>query len=306
MPFKHHDVFTSAPSPEARLWRYMSLAKFLSLVHNSELFFSSLELLARSDPFEGTLPPSSFIHRQWASRHDAPEDIQSRLLGFLRRGETSLDIAFKSFKELRELRIRQAFAHRRSYFLSCWHMSEHESAAMWELYSKNAEGIAVVSSEQRIRSAFKESNPDIYGGQVSYADFDTEKFVMQEHNSFIPVLHKRMSFEHEKEYRLVHWDTEVTHKFIEPKDGYYEWDGKRFPNITGSMRTRVGRSEEEIEGIAPQLGHAIKCNLMELIEVVLVSPLSPPWFIETVQLAARAAGVTAPIKESGLLAEPMR
>lgn len=294
MPFKHHKVFLPAPSPDARLWRYMSLAKFLSLLHTSELYLSNLELMARTDPFEGTLPPSRFVHRQWTSLDDVPDSVKSRLTGFLKSQETSLNIAFERYRDLCELRIRQAFAHRRSYFINCWHIAEHESAAMWGLYSKNDEGVAIVSSERRIINALSGEKKEILGGKMSYADYDTEEFVMEDHNSFIPVLHKRVSFTHEQEYRLVYWDTDVTHKTVE------------LLSNKGPVRSTIGRTEDEIEQMTPHPGYGVQCDLPTLIESVYVSPLSPSWFIQTVQLAARAAKLVVEPKPSQLLSQPLK
>lgn len=294
MPFKHHKVFSPVPSPDARLWRYMSLAKFLSLLHTSELFLSNLELMARSDPFEGTLPPSRFVHRKWVSVNDVPGSVKSRLTGFLNPHGTSLDTAFDRYRDARELGIRQAFAHRRSYFINCWHIAEHESAAMWGLYSKNDEGIAIVSSEQRIIDALYGEKKDILGGKISYADYETEEFVMDDSNCFIPVLHKRLSFTHEQEYRLVYWDTAVTHKTVEVLTN------------NGPFRSTIGRTEEEIEQMTPHPGYGVQCDLTILIESVYVSPLSPPWFIQTVQLASRAAKLAVEPKPSLLLSQPLK
>jgi hypothetical protein len=47
--------------------------------------------------------------------------------------------------------------HRRklvsSYFVNCWHMNEHESAAMWRLYSQADEAICVQSTFARLADA---------------------------------------------------------------------------------------------------------------------------------------------------------
>ena len=46
------DVVTAFP--EVKVWRYMDLAKFISLIDRHQLFFSSVDLFG--DPYEGTLP----------------------------------------------------------------------------------------------------------------------------------------------------------------------------------------------------------------------------------------------------------
>lgn len=153
MPIKQHPEFNAPESPDTPIWRYLSLPKFLALLQSRSLYFSSLELLARDDPFEGTLPPSRFVHRTWEHPNDVPDDIRSRLDGFLHPEERGEVTALRRLKELQELRIRQAYAYRRSYFVNCWHLNNHESAAMWSLYSRTNEGIALVSSPARIEAA---------------------------------------------------------------------------------------------------------------------------------------------------------
>jgi hypothetical protein len=65
MTFKRHPTFTPTPNEDSKLWRYMNLPKFLSLLQTKSLFLCNLELMARSDLFEGTLPSSRFKHRKW-------------------------------------------------------------------------------------------------------------------------------------------------------------------------------------------------------------------------------------------------
>ena len=37
--------------------------------------------------------------------------------------------------------------------INCWHMNDHESAAMWKLYLKSNEGIAVQSTYETLRDS---------------------------------------------------------------------------------------------------------------------------------------------------------
>ena len=305
MPFKRHAAFTRAPTTASRLWRYMSLAKFLSVLQSRAIFFGSLELMARSDPFEGTLPPSRFVHRRWAKVEDVPEGIRDRLHGFLKPGE-GLERGLSRFKDLAELRIRQAYAYRRSYFVSCWHLNDYESAAMWDVYSRRDEGIAIVSSEDRFESGFAAEDRVIYGGTVAYGDYASEDLVIDDKNAFRPVLHKRISFAHEREYRLVHWDTSVTHKRIQAVGGRFDWDGHAIPDVARLQTSTVGRTEAEIEAAPVKGGHALECSINELIEAVYVSPTAEPWYEELVRNVGRTYGLSAPVSRSELLASPMR
>ncbi|AYH43790.1 hypothetical protein CDA09_10385 [Azoarcus sp. DN11] len=284
----------------------MSLPKFLSLLQQQALYFSSLEYLARSDPFEGTLPPARFAHRAWKSIEELPPEVRSKLPDYLKRGETDLDLAFTRLLDFHELRIRQAYAYRRSFFLNCWHQNEHESAAMWSLYSRANEGIAIVSSEDKFRLALAATPIDVYGGCVQYGDYGSAEFTIDDGNAFRPVLYKRQSFAHEREYRLVNWDTSVTHKDIDAVNGVFTWEGHIVPDVSGSGRITVGRSESEIEAIKPTPGIVVPCQLRELIARVVVSPLAEDWFFDVVAAASSAHGITVPVERSKLADEPLR
>lgn len=290
MPFKRHPTFQPAPSEESKLWRYMGLPKYLSILQDRSLFFCSLEMMARTDPFEGTLPASRFVHRKWASIDDVPEHIRDK---FLRP-----DIA--------ELRIRQAYASRKSYFINCWHLSEFESAAMWDIYSRKNEAIAIKSSESRFQAAFANAHHDIMGGKIVYGDYFDEDFEMDDSNAFTPVLHKRNSFFYEQEYRLVYWDTSIISKQIRSQNGFFRWNGHVVPDITGSGITNVPRSEEEIENLPVKPGHSINCDINALVEAIYISPSAKDWFLNVVKDVSLKYGLEAPVDRSPLMSKPLR
>ena len=50
--YKKHPEFSPPSQPDSDIWRYMDLAKFLSLLEDEALFFSSASSM--SDNFEGT------------------------------------------------------------------------------------------------------------------------------------------------------------------------------------------------------------------------------------------------------------
>lgn len=303
MPISQHPVFTPAPSPTAALWRYMGLPAFLSLIQRSTLCLSNLELLSHRDPFEGTLPPATFKHRDWTDIADAPREVRDRLPSFLKPGETDLTIGFRRYKDLVELRIRQAYSFRRAVFVSCWHLSEHESSAMWSVYSRLDEGIAIVSCEERMQSALEDSQGKIYGGMVQYEDFSA--LILKFDNSLTPIVYKRSSFAYESEYRLAHLDTSVTHKELIPVNDRFEWEGETYPAFGAPVIT-VGRSDKDIEAVAPRPVHEVRVDINRLIAKVYVSPLSPDWVFDTVKASATAFGLRAPVEKSPLYSKPLR
>lgn len=113
---------------------------------------------------------------------------------------------------------------------------------MWDIYSRRDEGIAIVSSESRIESALLDYENSVFGGCVTYEDYSKENLALDDSFAFTPILHKRVSFAYEREYRLVYWDTSVTHK-------------------AGSGLAPVERELEEIEAQKPFPGHYVSCDL---------------------------------------------
>ena len=110
----------SVPEATARLWRYMSFAKFCSLLKREELFFSLVGHM--EDRYEGFIYPP--IPREHGDRLQQAEH------------------------EARDLLRKIA----RTALISCWTESGHESSLMWETYA-DAEGVAVRTTFQRLQES---------------------------------------------------------------------------------------------------------------------------------------------------------
>lgn len=168
-----HPCFPQPADKSVRVWRYLDLAKFIWLLEKRKLYFSRLDLL--NDPHEGTTP---------------------RLLAMLR------DQQFREFGGEKLVAVipninRQT---RRSLYVSCWHMGSTESEAMWRLYCPNDSGVAIQTTYQKLVESV-DSDPHCYIGAVTYIDYETQGFPLN--NAYYPVMHKRISFAHEQEVRLV-------------------------------------------------------------------------------------------------------
>lgn len=168
-----HPCFPQPADTSIRVWRYLDLAKFVWLLENKNLYLSCLDLL--KDPHEGTTP---------------------RLLALARE------------QQLRELGADQLVAQmpainqqsRKSMYVNCWHFGNTESEAMWRLYCKNDDGVAIQTTYRKLVASI-EADPFCYIGSVTYIDYESQWFPLD--NGFYPVMHKRISFAHEQEVRLV-------------------------------------------------------------------------------------------------------
>src|SRR3954453_8868529 len=143
-------MLIEAPS-DARLWRFMSFTKFVSLLQSGALYFCNLERLAEIDPYEGLLAEPNYSHRTYKRIED---------MDLAERAEFGIDdenltdeirqLRFQGFLEQQEHHLRQSFAMRKSFFVNCWYMKAHESAAMWAIYGGGREGVAVTTNAMRV------------------------------------------------------------------------------------------------------------------------------------------------------------
>jgi hypothetical protein len=176
MYFVHPNL--ASPPDDAVIWRYMDLAKFLALLERKALFFVRMTELR--DPFEGHLTRTT-VERLRATPAAHPENERERLPEII---EHNLGVASQS---------------REIICVSCWHQNQVESAAMWELYMPSGQGIAIRTTFSRFKASFTSPKPDVVAGLVRYVDF--ESFEVDSSNIFNSGIIKRLSFEHEREFR---------------------------------------------------------------------------------------------------------
>ena len=137
--------------------------------------------------------------------------------------------------------------------INCWHQSIHESEAMWRLYAREEDGIAIKTDFNSFKNSFTCSG-DIYIGSVNYVDYNSH--FIPESNTFFPYLHKRKSFEHENEVRAI--------------SSIHKRDGEVYKNLR----------DDNINGVYYNV------DLSLLIHKVIVAPFAPDWFLELVKSAA--------------------
>ncbi|MCK2045600.1 MULTISPECIES: hypothetical protein [Chromohalobacter] len=155
-------------------------------------------------------------------------------------------------------------------YISCWHADNYESAALWGLYTKTNEAVAIETNYAKLRDVLPEN---VCLGLVNYIDYDREW--LPEGSSFYPFMHKRKSFEHEKEVRAVIQELPDAEKGI-----------------------ALGKENE-------RPGSNVNVDLNALIETVHVSPTAPKWFSELVSSVASAYRLSAPVNQSLLYSEPV-
>lgn len=228
----------------------MDFTKFVDLMDTQELFFPRADNLG--DPFEGSLPIRSANYRKYViDRLVDQEKIKKEY-----KGAASLQKDAES--ALKEMAV------------SCWHMNDHESAAMWKLYLKSDEGIAIQSTYSNLVKVLDVSPISINIGCVNYIDYETQSINFGD--AFAPYVNKRKSFEHEKELRAVIW-----------VKGYGNLE------LCGPL----------IDGIR------VKVSLNDLIERIYIAPNSPDWILGLVQSVAGKYEISKNVIRSKLDERPV-
>jgi hypothetical protein len=156
------------------------------------------------------------------------------------------------------------------YLVSCWHMNEHESAAMWKLYLQSNEGVCVQSTYRKLRSCLPKC---IDIGEIKYIDYEKESFTPNQLFNYI--LHKRKSFEHERELRAV------------------------FRKNSPSADAQPYKTKVEPAGLW------VEVDLSSLIETVYISPEALPWLVRVIQEVTNKYGLNVPVLQSALGGAPL-
>jgi len=146
-------------------------------------------------------------------------------------------------------------------------MSNHESAALWRLYLKSDEGIAIQTTRGRLAAAVSKSAEAVWSVPVKYIDYLNDDPPVP--TRMAPFRYKRKSFEHEKELRAI-----------------------VYTNIEDERGARLPPPSDT--------GIRLNASLTELIGTVHVAPTAPDWFYSLVVRISQNFGVTAPVVRSSL------
>lgn len=217
------------------------------------------------DPFEGQIGSFNRNDPDWRN----PNNIHARQL--------TPDVE----EQIREMR--------KCTFLSCWHESDVESAAMWDLYASDGKGIAISCSWGDLIGAIHPDIP-VEGMSVIYKDYD--KMPVPENNVRTIYGYKRSSFRHEEEVRLV------------VQDGTVSSSDAAQPMTLGRSVLGTGylAGEPIPDPYRPAEGGVMSVPLdLAAIRVdVKVSPDADDWWIDPIIQVTRQCGLDWSVSQSML------
>lgn len=249
-----HPAFKQPKDGRRKLWRYMDIAKFLSMLNYQELYFARSDTF--EDPFEGAATEIDIAYSdgRW-----------NEFVVYCQKEGFHIPQVVPSAKDSVYPFFRKFVA------INCWHENQFESAAMWDLYCDKSQGIAVVSSWDRLRESIHHEQ-EVFIGRVKY--IDRTKHITDE-NAMNFYLQKRKSFEHEREVRAV-----LTVFPTEPDP---------------EMLTRINTDVDTING-----GIAIKVSLARLIDCIYVAPMAPKWHYNLIKDTMLKYGFNFKVIQSNL------
>lgn len=219
------------PDASTIVWKYLDLSKFLDLLLSRKMFMARSDKF--EDKFEGTFSEPTFEELKRISGHKP---------GFL-----------DHYKD-----------RRKNVVISSWHINEYESYAMWQIFTKNNEGLAIQSTVGRIQEALApESRFGQYIGGVNYIDYKKEYIPFD--NNFFPFLLKRKSFQYEREVRII--------------------------------------TDLQDCGFAVNEGLKIDVDICRLIETIYIHPKSENWYKNLVVQLMEKLGFNFTIEKSDLESE---
>ncbi len=242
MPAREHPVFEPPQNVNISIWRYMDFTKFVFMLENKGLFLSRADKLG--DPFEGSYSKANKLLRPSVYKGRIPEQAIRQMGDFVK-------------------------LTRQWTMINCWHMNEHESAGMWKLYTQTSEAIAIKSTYIDLHNVLDEK---CFVGTVKYIDYDRDW--LPESNAFYPYIHKRLSFAHERELRVIHQELPI-------KDQKFDFSNQ--PPAQGILKT---------------------VDISSLINSIYVAPTAASWYKELVERIVQKYDLNKPVIQSSLDEEP--
>ncbi|MFL4472483.1 DUF2971 domain-containing protein [Paeniglutamicibacter sp. MACA_103] len=244
-----HESFENQPHGQDVLWRYMDIARFLSLLEDEAIYFARADQM--NDKWEGSYSQKNVDQRP---------------------------LMYGEHYEMMELAApqRRAFTLKAMY-MNCWHESPVESAAMWDIYQREGRGVAIKTDWDSLTASLASART-IFGGRVTYADYQLT--LIPEKNTFDAFMHKRLSFAHENEVRLI----TLAQDLIFPRH-----------DENGAV-IAVGPEPVVV---------SVPVDVKKLIHNVYVAPDSPSWITELIEKLAKRYGHDFEVRQSDLATDPI-
>ncbi|WP_339429601.1 hypothetical protein [Pseudomonas taetrolens] len=270
-------------SAETKVFRYMDLAKFLSLIHQKTIFFAkassyedSLEgMPTELDRFLGSESAELLdvtINLMWAGlATDVDDEIRKRNREEANRAKLdhenrNVNTIFGPLKTAQDFGYSSIVKAVSNWVdISCWHTdaSDVESMAMWKIYGGGSASVCVESTVGDVLSAMSiPPELNVIAGVVTYIDYQKDYVGIDEPIRFF--FNKSKHYEFEKELRFVLRSVQV----------------------------------DDVKASRVQPGTSVAVDPKVLIKGVMVSPTASNWFVELIGLVMRSSGYSVTVSKS--------
>lgn len=242
----NHNQGVYYPESNYEIARYMDINKFISIISSEEIFYPRVPFL--EDKYEGTLP-------------DLNKD---NVLNWYKSFE-DFSVDNKSAKKNSKEHIEMVEKYKEFCYISCWSIYEHESYALWKIYSDVNYGILIKTDRDSLIQAFNNAEDNLILSEVKYIDYSTGS--INDSILYFPLLYKNIPYSFEKELRVL---------------------------ILADFKTALKDQPPTHNG------KYVKIDINALIKEVIVSPYAPEWFYANVKSLMEKYKIFKPLKKSNL------
>ena len=306
MPYKESPYFDT-PHKQKKIWRYMSIEKFIAMLKKNSLYFPNLSLF--SDKKEGTLTEKSkeeVYKTSLLNEENTPilqDEAFRRMKGFVEDAEEfyTESVAEKEVKEHLNAEhsfqtLLQLFSNH-LMFCNSWFLKENESYTMWAGYGENSSptAIAIQTTIGDLIKSFASTNHQIHIGEIKYKDYEKEDIEGYEDFPSInlnnpdnvlklfyaPILHKRNIYQEEKEVRAIISFETICGEYL---DRIYTSEIPFYSDQLSRTDTPFFRRyDTNLMKDIPKKGISLKNNLQTLLKTIVISPNAKGYFHDPFQ-----------------------
>lgn len=241
----------SSLKANTKLYKYMDLEKFLSLIVTKKLCFCNQKKLKELDPYEGAMTRGELVREEYIKfLYDFVKKKGSFKYLKLIDGDT---------EKIIDLREEFKLYNDELYYIDCWHINTNESLAMWKVFSNNKNSIAISTTNKKLKSSIKTEDKEVNIQEVSYMDLLVTEKIMLNLNAIKVVKD------------TIYMDTEILRGFCEEggllrKTNYYSYE----------KELRLYFEDNNNDDITK----FIDIDPNSLIDEIIISPNCDEWFID--------------------------
>jgi hypothetical protein len=261
------------------IWRYMDLARYAVLL-NRGLHFASANSF--QDPWE-----ASFCLNDLKQFREANTQL------------TAIEI-----QGLWDKRISSKRKSLSRLGVSCWHISDHESSALWEIYQPKGLGIAVKSTVSRLYQSIIDSERRIETLPIKYSNYHE---IDATDDPYLLLTRKRPEFLYENEIRFVikfRTDEISEIEFYQTHDREHRVVSSDLSRPAGKISIRSASPDRSLNRRVTNAGMHLDIKHDLLIEKVIVSPYASYPTRDAISSITKAYGLNQQIISISNMEQP--